>query len=200
MVTKTVIVDARGHLLGRMASVVAKQLLLGQKVVIVRCEKVNISGSLVRNKVKLAQFMRKRTLTNPKRGPIHQRAPSAVVKRTIRGMLPHRTARGKEAFARLQCHDGIPPSFSRMKRMVIPDALRVTRLQIGRKYCVLGRLSSENGWRHGELIEKLEAKRKEASGKFYEAKKAKVAMIGKARKDAELDAINQKLAAFGYVN
>lgn len=40
-----VIVDGRGHMLGRLASMVAKELLCGQKVVIVRCEQITISGS-----------------------------------------------------------------------------------------------------------------------------------------------------------
>lgn len=40
-----VVVDGRGHLLGRLASVVAKELLCGQKVVVVRAEQITISGS-----------------------------------------------------------------------------------------------------------------------------------------------------------
>lgn len=39
------VVDGRGHLLGRLASIVAKELLCGQKVVVVRCEQITISGS-----------------------------------------------------------------------------------------------------------------------------------------------------------
>lgn len=42
---KPIIVDCRGHLLGRMASVIAKELLLGQSIVAVRCEETEISGS-----------------------------------------------------------------------------------------------------------------------------------------------------------
>ena len=45
-----VVVDGKGHLLGRLASVVAKQLLNGQKVVVVRCEALNISGEFFRAK------------------------------------------------------------------------------------------------------------------------------------------------------
>ena len=45
MLEKTIVVDGRDHLLGRLASVVAKELLSGQKVVIVRCDEVVISGS-----------------------------------------------------------------------------------------------------------------------------------------------------------
>ena len=47
---KLVVVDTRGHLLGRLASMIAKELLLGQHVVCVRCEEINISGTFIRNK------------------------------------------------------------------------------------------------------------------------------------------------------
>lgn len=47
---KVALVDGRGHLLGRMASMLAKELLLGQQVVVVRCEEINISGTFIRNK------------------------------------------------------------------------------------------------------------------------------------------------------
>ena len=40
-----VVIDGRGHLLGRLASIVAKQLLEGKKVVVVRCESIVVSGS-----------------------------------------------------------------------------------------------------------------------------------------------------------
>ena len=45
VLTNTKIVDGRDHLLGRLASVVATELLSGQKVVIVRCDEMVISGS-----------------------------------------------------------------------------------------------------------------------------------------------------------
>jgi ribosomal protein L13 len=45
-----IIIDGKGHLLGRLASTVAKQLLNGQKIVVVRCEALNISGEFFRAK------------------------------------------------------------------------------------------------------------------------------------------------------
>lgn len=45
-----VVIDGKGHLLGRLASTVAKQLLNGQKIVVVRCEALNISGEFFRAK------------------------------------------------------------------------------------------------------------------------------------------------------
>ena len=43
-------IDGKGHLLGRLAATVAKQLLNGQKIVVVRCEGLNISGEFFRAK------------------------------------------------------------------------------------------------------------------------------------------------------
>ena len=46
-----ILIDGKGHLLGRLASIISKQILSGQKIVVVRCEEINISGSFFRNKV-----------------------------------------------------------------------------------------------------------------------------------------------------
>ena len=65
-------------------------------------------------------------------------------------MIPHKTQRGAAALARLRAFEGVPPPYDKKKRMVVPDALKVARLQPGRKYCLLGRLSKEVGWHHFE--------------------------------------------------
>ena len=82
-----VVVDARHHMLGRLASILAKELLNGQKVVVVRCEEICLSGGLVRQKMKYLRFLRKRMNTKPSHGPIHFRAPSKILWRTIRGWV-----------------------------------------------------------------------------------------------------------------
>uniref|UniRef100_A0A2K5XQG9 60S ribosomal protein L13a n=1 Tax=Mandrillus leucophaeus TaxID=9568 RepID=A0A2K5XQG9_MANLE len=81
--------DGGGHFLGRLAAIVAKQVLLGRKVVVLRCEGINISGSFYRNNLKHLAFLRK----NPSRGPYHFRAPSRIFRRTVRGKLPHKRGR-----------------------------------------------------------------------------------------------------------
>ncbi|KAG5188474.1 60S ribosomal protein L13a [Tribonema minus] len=195
---KPVVVDGRGHLLGRLASIVAKQLLSGQKVIVVRAEQIVISGSLVRNKVKYAQFRKKRMNTNPARGPFHFRSPARIFWRTIRGMIPHKTHRGQLAMARLKAFEGIPAPFDKQKRMVVPAALKVLRLAPGRKHCVLGRLSTEVGWRHGDLVERLEAKRKVRSEAFYQKKKANAQLRVKAEAAADLSAVTPVLESYGH--
>ena len=47
---KEIVIDGKGHLMGRLASLVAKQLLNGFHVTVVRCEEINIAGPFFRNK------------------------------------------------------------------------------------------------------------------------------------------------------
>ncbi|KAH7437142.1 hypothetical protein KP509_05G058300 [Ceratopteris richardii] len=182
---RVVVVDARHHMLGRLASILAKELLNGQRVVVVRCEEICISGGLVRQKMKYLRFLRKRMNTKPSKGPIHFRAPSRILWRTIRGMIPHKTKRGAAALERLKAFEGVPSPYDKMKRMVIPDALKVLRLQPGHKFCLLGRLSSEVGWHQYDTIKELEEKRKAKAKVFYERKKQLAQLRLKAEKRVE---------------
>ncbi|MFS8023570.1 putative ribosomal protein L13 [Helianthus anomalus] len=104
--------------------------------------------------------------TKPSHGAIHFRAPSKILWRTIRGMIPHKTKRGAAALARLKVFEGVPAPCNRKKRMVIPDALKV-------------------GWNHYETIKELEKKRKEKAAVVYERKKQLNKLRAKAEKAAE---------------
>jgi len=199
MFEKLVVVDCRGHLLGRLASVVAKELLCGQRVVVVRCEEIEISGPVWRNQIKLDEGYNKRTNSNPERGPFSLKAPAALFKRVVRGMLPHKTVRGKAAMNRLKAFEGIPHPYDRMKRMVVPRAMRVLKLAPGRKFTNLGRLTTRNGWKHGDLVAALEEKRKVKSRAFYEKKKAERELRQKAEEEADIPAdVKATLEQFGY--
>eukprot|EP00246_Nothoceros_aenigmaticus_P017440 TRINITY_DN84_c0_g1_i1.p1 TRINITY_DN84_c0_g1~~TRINITY_DN84_c0_g1_i1.p1 ORF type:complete len:207 (+),score=30.34 TRINITY_DN84_c0_g1_i1:60-680(+) len=195
-----VVVDARHHMLGRLASILAKELLNGQRVVVVRAEEICLSGGLVRQKMKYLRFLRKRMNTKPSKGPIHFRSPSRILWRTIRGMIPHKTKRGAAALERLKAFEGIPAPYDKMKRMVIPDALKVLRLQPGHKFCLLGRLSSEVGWHHYDTIKELEEKRKVKSKSFYVKKKQLVQLRLKAEARAadQLEEVQAVLAPISY--
>jgi len=197
MFEKEIVIDGSGHIIGRLASTVAKELLSGQKVVVVRCEALEITGSLLRNKMKWARFMRLRMNTNPKRGPFHYRSPARIFWRTVRGMIPHKTFRGKQALARLQTYEGIPEPFDKKKRMVVPNALKVLHVKTYRKTTVLGVLASQSGWKHADLVKKLEEQRVAKSQVYYLEKKAKTQ--AKTKASASVDAkVNDVLAEFGY--
>ncbi|KDE06984.1 60S ribosomal protein L16 [Microbotryum lychnidis-dioicae p1A1 Lamole] len=192
-----IVIDGKGHLLGRLASIVAKQILTGQKVVVVRAELINVSGSFFRAKLRYHEFLNKRHLVNPKKsGPFHHRAPSRIFYRTVRGMVPHKTARGAAALERLKIFEGVPPPYDRKKKMVVPSALRVLRLKPGRKYCTIKRLSHEVGWSYRDVVDRLEEKRKVKAAAFHERKVQGVKAKAEALKSA--GSINEKLAVYGY--
>ncbi|XP_060790823.1 60S ribosomal protein L13a [Neoarius graeffei] len=182
---KVLVIDGRGHLLGRLAAIVAKQVLLGHKVVIVRCEGINISGNFYRNKLKYLSFLRKRMNTNPSRGPYHFRAPSRIFWRTVRGMLPHKTKRGQAALERLKVFDGIPPPYDKRKRVVVPAALKIVRLKPTRKFALLGRLAHEVGWKYQTITATLEERRKEKAKMYYNKKKVQIKLTKQAEKNVE---------------
>lgn len=85
-------------------------------------------------------------------GPFHFRAPSKMFWRTVRGMIPHKTPRGAAAMERLKTFEGVPPPYDKKKRVVVPQALRVLRLKPGRKYCTVGRLGHEFGWKYQDVV------------------------------------------------
>lgn len=198
MFEREIVVDGRGHLVGRLASKIAKELLRGQRVVVVRCEQLEISGSLYRNKLNFKEFLRKAINTNPRRGHKHFRAPARMFWRTIRGMMPHKTAKGAAALQRLKVFEGIPFPYDQKKRMVVPEALKALRLKSFRASCQLGELASHFGWTKKALVETLEVKRKAKSQKFWEAKQKKVTARAKALKDSSLTAVNAELAKHGF--
>ncbi|CAJ0935393.1 unnamed protein product, partial [Mesorhabditis belari] len=168
---RPIVIDAKDHLLGRLASVVAKQLLNGQKVVIVRSELITISGNFHRSKLKYLSFLRKRLNVNPSRGPYHFRAPAKIFWRTVRGMLPHKSNRGQLALKRLKAFEGCPAPYDKTKKMVLPTAMRFLALKPRRKFCTVGRLAHEVGWQYKGVVEKLEEKRKVKGAAYHEEQK-----------------------------
>lgn len=95
-------------------------------------------------------------------------------------MVPHKTKRGAEALERLKSYEGVPPPYDKVKRLVVPDALKVLRLQHGHRFCKLGDLAFSVGWKHRDAVAELEEKRKVKAGKYYEAKRKAAQLRAKA--------------------
>jgi large subunit ribosomal protein L13Ae len=198
MFEKEIVVDGRAHMFGRLASIVAKELLNGQKVAVVRTEQINISGSLFRNKLKYMEFLNKTRNANPRRGHVHYRSPSRMFWRAVRGMLKHKSHRGMAALGKLKLFEGIPYPYDHKKRMVVPGALKTLRLKNHRKNCLLGDLATKVGWTKKDIIATLEEQRKVKSKKFHEKKVAKIDARKKAGQSSSLKKINDELTKLGY--
>lgn len=108
------IIDGNNAVMGRLASYVAKELLKGEEIAVVNSEKVIITGS---KKNIRQEFHEKRSrVGSSQKGPKHSKTSERIVKRAIRGMLPnYREGRGREAFKRLKCYNGIPKDFENEK-------------------------------------------------------------------------------------
>ncbi|MCO5565790.1 hypothetical protein L7F22_019465 [Adiantum nelumboides] len=132
-------------------------------------------------------------------GPFHHRAPSRIFARAVRGMVPHKTARGAAAMNRLKVYEGMPPPFDRQKKFVVPQALRVLRLKPGRKFATLKEISADAGWKYEAVVDKLEEKRKVKAVAYQErrtaANKKRAAAITAG--GSGLAEINSKLAPYG---
>ena len=99
------IVDAKDLVVGRFATEVAKKALLGEEVMVVNCSEAVMTGT--RKKI-VADFVRKREMGIPAKGPFFHRRSDMLVKRMIRGMLPYKQKKGEEAFKRIKCHVNVP--------------------------------------------------------------------------------------------
>jgi len=148
----------------------------------------------------MKEFLVKRMNTNPSRGPYHFRAPSKVFWRVVRGMIPHKLHRGKEALDRLKCFEGIPAPYDKTKRVVVPSALKVLRLKPRRKFCSVGRLSHEIGWKYQNVISTLEAKRKLKSKRFYTKKVTEMKLRAKAKAaiSTKIEPVEKIITSYGY--
>jgi len=100
--------DGSDAVFGRMASVVAKELLKGHSVDVINCGKIIVSGD--------KKLFAKKVLTKGEmgrggslKGPKYPRVADRLVKRMMRGMLPRTKAKGREAFKRLKCYVGNGP-------------------------------------------------------------------------------------------
>ena len=138
------IINAEGHILGRMGSIIAKRLLNGEEIVIVNAEKIVISG---KRKSKVRTTKKFLEVGRPKKGPFHYRRPDRMTRKTVRGMLPYKKSKGKNAYKRLKVFIGIPDDFRDQKMEILTEA-QTDRLKC--PYFTLGELAKEIGWKSSE--------------------------------------------------
>lgn len=129
------IYDAENQILGRMASVIAKDLLNGEKIVVVNCEKSVLSGNA---KWKKEFYFHRTERGDPHHGPFFPKQPDGIFRRTVRGMLPWDKTRGRNAYKNLRVFVGIPEEMKNksFEKVKVADA---EKLKI--KYTTLADLS-----------------------------------------------------------
>jgi large subunit ribosomal protein L13 len=138
------IIDAEGLILGRMATYIAKRLLNGEEIVIVNAEKAVLSGKKSGKTADAKEFL---GVGHPRMGPFHYRRPDKIVRKSVRGMLPFKKPKGKQAYKRLKVYMGIPADFKGQKTEK-PANAQATKLAC--PHLTVGEFAREIGWNSGE--------------------------------------------------
>ncbi len=117
-------------------------------------------------------------------------------------MLPHKTPRGAAALAALKVFDGCPAPYDKLKKLVVPDALRALRLAPGHRWCKLGEVQARVGWTYGPIVQKLETQRRTAAFAWHVKRKVervqRAKAVTSANNDASVKPFSALLQATGY--
>ena len=135
------ILDATGLIVGRVGSIVSKRLLQGAQVIVVNAENAVISGRRVSHVKEARLFLEAGHLGH---GPYHPRRPDQIIRRVIRGMLPWRKPKGRQAYKRLRVFMGVPDVLRDKTFETIPQA-NASKLRC--PYFTMGEFAKEIGWK-----------------------------------------------------
>lgn len=137
------VIDASGHILGRLSSKIAKRLLKGEKIVVVNAEKAVITGDKY---MVFERYKEKYDRGSREKGPYFPRHPERIFKRTVRGMLPWKSSRGIEAYRNLRVFMGVPEELKGVNFEKIEDAM-LEKVSKTDKYVTIAEISRHLGFR-----------------------------------------------------
>jgi len=129
------IIDGTNAIMGRLSTSVAKELLLGNKVRIIKAEKIILTGD--RHQI-VNDYLERRRRGSPHHGPFFPTRPDAIVRRCIRGMLPYKTNKGRNAFKNLRVSIGGE------------GGERIAQKKVKTKYVTVGKVAESLGWRNDQ--------------------------------------------------
>jgi large subunit ribosomal protein L13 len=134
------LVNAEGLIVGRLCSKVAKRLLNGEEVIILNAEKAVFSG---KKKSKLLEAHIFLEVGAPMRGPFHYRRPDRFLRKAVRGMVPYKQPKGKNAYKRLKVFMGVPLELKDQQMITFTEA---SSANLKGPHFTLGELAKEIGW------------------------------------------------------
>ena len=136
--SKPTVVDGTNLIAGRVCSNVAKLLRSGNRIFIVNCEKIMISGKKSSIIKEYEDFLKIHSIIHPQHGPFHPRRPDTIIKRMIRGMLPTEKPSRKTDLARLRTYIGVPKEVKGLEKIQFEKA-KITK--DSSKYTTMAELS-----------------------------------------------------------
>jgi large subunit ribosomal protein L13 len=139
-----IVVDATNHIAGRLASNVAKLLTQGNRVSVVNCEKIMLSGTRANHIKESRDFLKINSVIHPRHGPVHYRRPDTIMAKMIRGMLPYgKKPSGIESHKRLRTYIGSPKEIKSLTKIQFEKAIIK---KTASNYTSIGELCKIIGW------------------------------------------------------
>jgi len=138
-----IVVDGTNHIAGRLCSNVAKLLLKGNRVSIVNCENIMMSGNRSNIIKEYRDFLKIASIIHPKHGPFHPRRPDTIIARMVRGMLPRKKPSGQTALKRLRTYIGSPKDLKSFQKIQF-DKAKITKSSAN--YVSMAHLGKTVGW------------------------------------------------------
>ena len=133
------LVNAEGLIVGRMCSKVAKRLLNGKKSSFLTLKK----PCSRQKKSKLLEAHIFLEVGAPERGPFHYRRPDRFLRKVVRGMVPFKQPKGKNAYKRLKVFMGIPLELKDKEMITFTEA---SSANLKGPHFTLGEMVKEIGW------------------------------------------------------
>ncbi|ELQ76655.1 60S ribosomal protein L13a [Trachipleistophora hominis] len=173
--SREIVINAKDHVAGKLATFVAKNILEGVPVTVVHTENIVFTGPIERGVGRFKDFLNKRKLTNPLRGPFHHRSPAMLFTRIVRRMVPKKKYKGQCALSLLTVHDSCPDDLVATQCMVCPRAMLKYTADPIRRFYYMKDLCSKFGWkyfneveRQNVIVEEIRRKAKETKEKIAE--------------------------------
>jgi len=115
-----IIIDAKGSVVGRLATFAAKQALQGKNVIVVNSEYAVIIGDPRKT---FEDYVRKMKIGHgAQKGPFYPKQAYRILQRAIRGMLAHKSRHGAVAFRRVKCYESVPHAYSNKEKTKLAEA------------------------------------------------------------------------------
>lgn len=147
------VVNAKDHVAGKLATFVAKNILEGQKVIVINTQYLVLTGPIERSIGKFKDYLNKRRLTKPENGQKHHRSPSMFLRRIVRRMVPKRITKGQRAMTLFTSYESCPDELMNSKWLVCPKALLKNTANPIRKFFYIQELLVKFGWKYSNAAE-----------------------------------------------
>ena len=132
-------VDGTNMVLGRLASKIAKLALLGDRIILVNCEKVIKTG---KPQQVINEYLDKiQNIRGRQKGPLWPKRPDTIVRRAIKQMLPFKRERGKKALRNVEVYIGLPHEYEKHKLEQFEEA----KLPRTKKFITIGGIAEKAG-------------------------------------------------------